>query len=179
MPQFLRGKNLLSLWNLLISGNSGWTGIVSKACLLLRGTVKVVCHILPHCLVIWLYFRSEIQVMNECLLPSPSLNQTPHGRQWVERQGFGTNKSDFLQKASKVRRWQTSGLKNHLNSRENSSFFYVREGVIRRSVRSESDRWSQTSACQQRPKEVCENTLFLVRWLWLRWVWSLWSCRTQ
>lgn len=177
MPQLLKVKNLLPLWNLLISGNSGWTGIVSKAYLFLRGTVMVVWYILQHCLVIWLYFRSE-NTGNEWVLITKSKlvpNTTWQAVSWEIR----TKKSDFLQKAGKVRRWQTNGLKNHLNSRENSSFFYVREGVSRRSLRSGSDRWSQISACQQGPKEVCENTLLLVSWLWLRWVWSLWSCRTQ
>lgn len=35
--------------------------------------------------------------------------------------------SDFIKKVSKLRRWRTNILKNHLQKIQKSEFFYVRE----------------------------------------------------
>ena len=88
----------------------------------------------------------------------------PHTTQQAsnrETRCWGQGK-ETIQKASKLRRWQTNVLKNHLNSGQNSSFFYAREGGCRRELRSGSDGPSQTSGCQQGSKEGCENSLLLV-----------------
>lgn len=71
--------------------------------------------------------------------------------------------SDFIRKASKPRRWQTSVLKKHLEKVQNSGFFYVRGMGNKRNLGAGGDWWLQISGLQQGSEGDDETSLLLVK----------------
>lgn len=76
--------------------------------------------------------------------------------------------SNFIQKASKQRRWQTSVLKRHLEKVHNSGFFYVRRRDGR-CLKSGSDWRLQTSGRHRGLERDGETSLLLANTFQLLW----------
>lgn len=66
------------------------------------------------------------------LLPSSTSYHSPHDTPISQEPRYWHKGSDFIWKASRLRRWQTSVPKHHLHSGLISNFFYVREWGSRR-----------------------------------------------
>lgn len=83
----------------------------------------------------------EISEYGQEVLPSPSSCHLPHviPISWQTR-CWGKER-DFIQEASRLRRWWTHILKNHLNLELISSFFYIREAGRQRGLRLGGNNW--------------------------------------